>query len=177
LGITPGVTGQWNLFWNNYEGLNVNNIKVWRGKSKDSMTAIAVISPFNNTFTDNNAPSGDVCYKLSFDLATPCNLSGVNNSPMSNLIFSTGIVTNSYATKNVLSLQVQPNPSTGIFAFSGLTVGHLAIFNTSGKNMVTTKVVQGKTVIDLSELPAGIYRARFVDEVTGYATTTALVKQ
>jgi hypothetical protein len=177
LGISPGVTGQWNLFWNNYEGLNVNSIRIWRGKSKDSMTAIAVISPFNNTFTDKNAPTGDVCYRLSFDLATPCNLSGVNNSPMSNLVFSKGVVTNSYANKNLLHMQVQPNPSTGIFTFSGLTVGHLAIFNTSGQNVVTTKVLQRNTVIDLSGLPVGIYRARFMDEVTGYATTAALVKQ
>lgn len=74
-------------------------------------------------------------------------------------------------------MQVQPNPSTGIFTFSGLTVGHLAIFNTSGQNVVTTKVLQRNTVIDLSGLPVGIYRARFMDEVTGYATTAALVKQ
>lgn len=30
--------------------------------------------------------------------------------------------------------------------------------------------------ITISKLPAGVYRARFVDKATGYATTTALVK-
>jgi hypothetical protein len=176
LGISPGVTGQWNLFWNNYEGLNVNSIRVWRGKSKDSMTAIAVISPFNNTFTDNNVPAGDVCYRLSFDLATNCNLPGVNNSPMSNLVFSKGAVINSYANRNLLRLQVKPNPSTGFFEFSGLSMGYLDIYSTSGLNVAETEVIQGTAVIDLSKLPAGVYRARFVDKATGYATTTALVK-
>jgi hypothetical protein len=177
LGITPGVAGQWNLFWNNYEGENVNAIKVLRGKNLDSMAMIATISSFNNFFTDNTAPSGDVYYRLEFVLASDCNLPGTSNLPQSNMVYSRNASNSNAINRLILPLNVKPNPSTGIFTLEGLTKGVLGVYNTAGQLVANNNTIPGTNTIDLGALPTGVYRARFIDSTTGNFMTATLVKQ
>jgi hypothetical protein len=56
--------------------------------------------------------------------------------------------------------QVSPNPSTGLFHFTGTTLTEIHILDTQGRTLFTTN----KPEVDLSAYPVGCYRAVVVSE-------------
>lgn len=84
LTINKGIQNQWNLMWNFYEGREVSSVSVYRGNSEGTLTFIDEIAGTNNTYTDVNAPEGDVYYvvEVKFDdakntKATPISRSNI----------------------------------------------------------------------------------------------------
>jgi hypothetical protein len=68
----------------------------------------------------------------------------------------TGIAGGSSAAK----CEVSPNPSTGLFHFTGTTLTEIHILDTQGRTLFTTN----KPEVDLSAYPVGCYRAVVVSE-------------
>ena len=64
--IASTATGGYNLMWNAYEGLMVDNYRIWRGTSPDKLELLAQLPGSQQSFTDSNAPTNEVFYAVSF---------------------------------------------------------------------------------------------------------------
>lgn len=64
--IGQAASGGYNLMWNAYEGLTVDNYKIMRGTTANNLTEIAQVSGSQQSYTDKNAPSGKVFYSIVF---------------------------------------------------------------------------------------------------------------
>lgn len=73
LTIGQGVGGSWNLNWTPYTGFDYSSYNILRKTGSGSYEQIATISNSFNSFTDFNAPRGDVSYILAIDRPGVCN--------------------------------------------------------------------------------------------------------
>lgn len=64
LTINKGIQNQWNLMWNYYEGREVSAVRIYRGSDAGSLEMIDQIAGNTNSYTDVNAPEGDVYYQI-----------------------------------------------------------------------------------------------------------------
>lgn len=69
LSINKGVSNQWNLLWNPYEGRTVSTIYVYRSQDGTDFTRIDEVNGGNTSYTDVNAPEGDVFYRVEYVFA------------------------------------------------------------------------------------------------------------
>jgi PKD repeat protein len=67
----------------------------------------------------------------------------------------TGIETNNPQTENLVS--VFPNPSTGYYVVNLTNAAEITIFNILGQKVITKLLLSGKSTIDLSNQPNGVY--------------------
>jgi hypothetical protein len=74
--ITTSVSGGYNILWNAYEGLTVDNYRIWRGTSPDNLVLLAQVAGSQQSFTDSNAPSDEIYYAVSF---SPVNSASVKS--------------------------------------------------------------------------------------------------
>ena len=71
LTISKGIGTQWNLQWNPYEGRQVSSVSIYRGNSEGSLEFIDEIAGTNNSYTDVDAPEGDVFYMVEVAFTEP----------------------------------------------------------------------------------------------------------
>lgn len=64
LTINQGINGNWNLIWTPYLGFDYNSYKIMRKSGNNPWEQIASISASFTSFTDFNAPSGDIAYMV-----------------------------------------------------------------------------------------------------------------
>ena len=67
----------------------------------------------------------------------------------------TGIETNNLQTENLVS--VYPNPSTGYYVVNLTNAAEVTIFNILGEKVIAKLLPSGKSTIDLSNQPNGVY--------------------
>lgn len=86
LTINQGMGNQWNLVWTEYEGASYTTYVIYRGTNDGDMQQIDVIpSGGNTTYTDPDAPAGNVCYQVGVLMTTPCNPSKTETICRSNI--------------------------------------------------------------------------------------------
>jgi len=105
--IGQAASGGYNLMWNAYEGLTVDNYKIMRGTSANNLTEIAQVSGSQQSYTDKNAPSGEVFYSIVF---TPSEQAGgrrlVNRAAGSKNI-SSNVISTAEAQPMILATSVK----------------------------------------------------------------------
>ena len=74
LTINQGVNGNWNLIWTPYVGFEYASYYIVRKSGSGSYEDIATVSASFNSFTDFNAPDGDVSYMIKIVHPTGCDL-------------------------------------------------------------------------------------------------------
>ena len=86
LTINQGMGNQWNLVWTEYEGAGYTTYVIYRGTNASDMQQIDVIpSGGNTTYTDPDAPAGNICYQVGVLMTTPCNPSKTETICRSNI--------------------------------------------------------------------------------------------
>ncbi len=86
LTISQGIGTSWNLVWTEYEGADYTTYVIYRGTNAYNIEQIDIMpSGGNTTYTDEEAPSGDVYYQVGIILANPCNPSKSSNIILSNI--------------------------------------------------------------------------------------------
>ncbi|MBK6962643.1 MAG: T9SS type A sorting domain-containing protein [Bacteroidales bacterium] len=64
LTISQGINGNWNLIWTPYAGFDYTSYKIMRKSGNGPFEQIASISASFTSFTDFDAPSGDIAYMV-----------------------------------------------------------------------------------------------------------------
>lgn len=65
LTISQGVNNSWNLIWTPYIGFDYSSYNILRKSGSGNYEQIATVSSSFNSFTDFNAPSGEITYTVS----------------------------------------------------------------------------------------------------------------
>ncbi len=79
LTINQGVGGNWNLIWTPYLGFDYNSYKIMRRSGNGPFEQIATVSASFGSFTDFNAPGGDIAYMVKIVNPDGCN-TGLRNA-------------------------------------------------------------------------------------------------
>ncbi len=72
LTINQGVNGNWNLIWTPYVGFEFASYYIVRKSGSGNYEDIATVSASFNSYTDFNAPDGDVSYMIKIVHPTGC---------------------------------------------------------------------------------------------------------
>jgi hypothetical protein len=118
LTINQGVNEAWNLIWTPYIGFDYSSYKIMRKSDSGGYEQIATVSASFNSFTDFNAPPGEVYYMIKIDHPYGCNPAlrdGDFASVYSN-VATNGIVSVSES-KNI-DFSIYPNPADKQFSIS-----------------------------------------------------------
>lgn len=73
LSINQGVGNSWNLIWTAYQGFEVGTYNIYRSSNGSAYEQIADISSSFNSYTDFDAPAGDVYYIVEVVNPEGCN--------------------------------------------------------------------------------------------------------
>jgi hypothetical protein len=73
LTINQGVNDNWNLIWTPYIGFDYSSCKIMRKTESGDYEQIATVSASFTSFTDLNAPPGEVFYMIKIDHPDGCN--------------------------------------------------------------------------------------------------------
>jgi hypothetical protein len=112
LTINQGVNGNWNLIWTPYYGFDYSSYYIMRKSGEGLYEEIATVSASFNSYSDFDAPSGDVSYMIKIIHPTGCDyLMRENGIPeVYSNVASNGVVDVS-ETKD-FDFSVYPNPAS-----------------------------------------------------------------
>ncbi len=154
-----GVTGENNLNWSDYFGIYpINTYNIYRSNNGGAFTKIASVSASVKSFSDFEPPKGSNRYYIGIDGFNLCN-SSTNNIVNSNMV-AFGILSNNNV--KIQNLNLQPNPTTGIFTLSGeFGLGaKFQILDIQGR-VVAKYTCNESNSYDVSNLPNGMYHVLF----------------
>jgi hypothetical protein len=80
LTLNEGISGEINLIWDGYEGIDFSQYEIYRGSSPRAMLKLADVSSANFTFTDLAPPPGLLFYKVVIVNPDPCTPTGKTNA-------------------------------------------------------------------------------------------------
>lgn len=107
LTINQGVNDNWNLIWTPYAGFEYNSYTIMRKSGNNPYEQIASISSSFTSYTDFNAPSGDIAYMIKIANPNGCN-TGFRNA------IYTDVYSNQ-ASVNVVSVNAISKTSLNIY--------------------------------------------------------------
>ena len=68
--MLTSAPGGFNLIWDSYEGLDVDNYQIWRGSSPDNLTLLQQVAGSQRSYTDLSPLSGTAYYAVVFNPVT-----------------------------------------------------------------------------------------------------------
>ena len=158
LTISQGIGNSWNLIWNQYEGLEFDNYKLYRGTNQNDIQEIAQISSDFNSYTDFTAPLGStVYYQIGFENTIGCEpvKSGNYGEARSNIVFN-GIASLSTTIDN-FSIHLNESKEL-VIDCENCEHALLNIAHSSGQNVVTNfPLYSTNTKIPMYEYCDGLF--------------------
>ena len=165
LQISAGLNNSWNLSWTAYEGTQYSTYNIWRATG-DTLTLFELIetmSSGNTTYTDHSAPVGYVYYIVEIVLDEPCVLTKSLSSIKSNIATNNPSVSIVDTLRATYLPRIYPNPANDKLFIECEGFVTVKIYDMLGKEILTQSV-NGKTEIDISHLPNGIYSVQILSE-------------
>ena len=77
--------------------------------------------------------------------------------------YDIGIITFYESTSDLSNISIYPNPTTGSCTLISKNISHVEAYNSLGQCIINLEASKGKTTIDLSSQPAGIYFVNVTD--------------
>ena len=150
LTISLGANDSWNLIWTSYVGFDYSSYYILRKSEEGSYEQIATVSASFNSFTDFNAPPGEVAYMVQIVHPTGCNPASRDGDYAS--VYS-NVATNSTVSvseNNELNFTIYPIPADKRL---NVSFGE----NMTGKARLVISDLAGKTVYseDLKDVRPG----------------------
>ncbi len=162
LSINAGMSGEWNLIWNDYLGFTFSTYNIYRGTNEGNLTLLDSVASSVTSYTDLTPPAGTVYYMVAAVKPTACILSQIKStfiSTMSNVANAESTGIKEFDSNG--NIQISPNPGNGIFTLSLQHVSNqnseVEIYNSLGQLMKTNAINNNKTLIDISEFSNGVY--------------------
>ncbi|MBQ8702974.1 MAG: leucine-rich repeat domain-containing protein [Bacteroidales bacterium] len=85
LTINQGLGSTWNLVWTEYEGAAYTTYIIYRGTSASDIHQIDVMPSGYTSYTDEEAPTGEVYYQVGVMMANPCAATKAATISLSNI--------------------------------------------------------------------------------------------
>ncbi len=153
LQIGQGVGGTINLQWDEYKGIDYNNVIILRGNTPTDLVEYASLPANIFTFTDDNPPSGDVFYQVATGVSVDCTINKSLFQLRSNL--AALIETNTEEIE--WSENIYPNPVYETLNIDLEQPARLTIINTRGQEIRQFYLQKGNNQLSTSELNSGLY--------------------
>jgi len=155
LTINAGTSNNiWNLIWTAYNGVSFQTYNILRSVDGSSFENIGSMASGGNTsFTDNNAPVGNIYYVVEIVLNNPCVLHKSLSSIKSNIASNDPVgISETQAEK----IKIYPNPTSGTLRIESgdLQIENIQILDIAGK---TIQQFNDTKTINVSQLSSGIY--------------------
>jgi hypothetical protein len=169
LTINAGMNNSWNLIWTAYEGTEYSAYNIYRargtGQGPGQFELIATIPGSNTSYSDFFSPAGNVYYMIEIMLSASCDLGKSVNSIKSNIATNAlQAIDDNTAQSNIT---IYPNPTTGELRIEcgEWEVTVIMIFDIYGRvQNIESKNQKGEILMDISELPVGVYFLRITTE-------------
>lgn len=147
LTISQGIGNQWNLSWTPYVGVDYTTYIIYRGTSASGLEQIDIIPSNGNTsYTDDDAPSGDVFYQVGIVMEYPCQSNPSISTSKSETICKSNIATNgNISISDIKTDDLQILYRNGKITVEGILQEQFNVFDMIGRKM------------ENNSLPAGVY--------------------
>jgi hypothetical protein len=167
LQLNYGTPAGYDLSWTGYEGLNVVIYKIYRGTTPSNLTYLVTAVGPSHTYTDANPPATGLLYMVEAVIPNGACIPSFPYTSMtgshSNLAYTTMIGVNEYA-ENSFSISPNPTSSQLTIQIASLQPQPYSIYDLAGKLLQSGFTSGEKTIIDVQQLPAGMYFVQVGDE-------------
>ena len=144
LTISQGIGNNWNLVWTEYEGAEYTTYIIYRGTSQNDLQQIDVMpAGGDTTYTDAEAPAGEVYYQVGVMMSSPCNPAKSATISLSNI-----------ATNGTVGIAAVGSLGTNVRVYA--VDGRIVVEGAEGRG-VSAYDVMGREVQTARSLPAGVY--------------------
>lgn len=165
LSVTKGQRNAWNLIWEPYEGFAVSSYKIYRGTSLDNLSLIGSTAGSANSYTDFNAPEGDVFYQI--EILTPSSCTALKsasiNGSRSNIVSINYNSVSGPLTNGELIIFPDPVKDRLYLNRDFCSITEMVVFSIDGRVELTFKQPILEECIDVSRLPKGIHVLKLAD--------------
>lgn len=141
LTISKGIGTQWNLQWNPYEGRQVSSVSIYRGNSEGSLEFIDEIAGTNNSYTDVDAPEGDVFYVVEVAFTEP-----VAARKSQGAVSRSNVATNTVQQENYYTLTLGESYNGRVAAYY------------NGQNVPSGSMLEEGSLLTLTAIPDNGYQ-------------------
>ncbi len=160
LAISAGMSGAWNLSWNDYLGFIFSTYNIYRGTNNSNMTLINSVASNVTSYSDLTPPSGVIYYLVEAVRPTACYPTAKDYlSTISNMAYANGSGIDEFNIDQIM--QVFPNPGTGIFTLSfsypAFKYAGIQILNSLGQKVYDAIQTKPSESLDISGFSKGIY--------------------
>ena len=165
--ISAGMSGAWNLSWNDYLGFSFSTYNLYRGNSPGTMTLLASLSSNVNSYSDLAPPSGTVYYMIEVVKPIPCNPSYQAKSVYSSISNVANTASIGIEQTDNPGLIIYPNPVDEILSieYRALTANDpldIEVYTIQGQLVMQMALIQPRISIDLSSVSQGVYVLKLV---------------
>ena len=154
----------WNLIWNGYEGFAHEDYNVYRGTTSANMALLTTIEANGyNSFTDYNAPAGNIYYMIAIADGPACNPSLRTTGEGQQIASNIATNADGLAAVNWIAMNVWPNPasSAGTLVIQSNSTSQsfeARITDITGRIVEVVKGLEvGKSTQFGTSLAAGVY--------------------
>jgi hypothetical protein len=161
LQMYDGPANRWSLIWTEYWGLDEKYYRIYRGTTELNMIKYDSISANSFTYTDVNAPAGDLFYKVE---AVVENLT-CGNMPSSNRISTIDFALSNRNSADIKWFSLYPNPAREEITIEVPENAKFMIIDPLGRVLKEGDLAYLKS-IDLTNLNKGIYKV-FLETESG----------
>ncbi len=163
LTTSQGLNGNINLNWDSYEGLDYDQVTVYRGTKEDNMMKLLDLPAGNFSYTDLTPPAGPLYYQLVIAVNVECITNKANYDVKSNVIFLDELS----GTEELFSdYKFYPNPVHNLLYVESEKALHLVIENNVGQVISEINITVGTNEILTTEWEAGMYYMQFSDSIS-----------
>ncbi len=181
LTINQGVSGNWNLIWTPYIGFDYSSYNILRKSGSGFYEQIATVSASFNSFTDFNAPPGDVAYIVKIVSPSGCN-TGLRNTDYTEVYSNEASLTSvSVADNKEVNFSIYPVPANDRiniqFGDNAKGMIKLTITDVTGRILYSedySDIQKGQVKsVNSSNLNEGMYLVNVIS--SGYRITKKIV--
>jgi hypothetical protein len=176
LKMNKGIGFDWNLEWEEYSGLPVENYMIYRGASESDLSYIDSVNATDTSYTYTDAPSGIQYYQVRINLPvdssnqTPTEYTQACSNIMSNFnSFNTGIIP-----EDAIFF---PNPAENLIYIRRCDSpdAFVNILSLDGRVLLKRQLTNDGNTLDISFLDRGVYLVRLTD--SGKTFVNKLIKK
>ena len=165
-----GISGEVNLFWTHYTGLEVPTYSIYRQKDNEDFELLKQISGNNNTYTDfTSKPAFNYQYYISFQITDTC-FTEINIKSSENITVKSNTVSTDSNYTNISNpespfIKIYPNPVNKKLIIKNFNSEKLSIsiFDIVGKKILERISTLNTIEIDFKSKPDGVYLINIVD--------------